>query len=362
MTYDEILAFVKLQLDEENPAYWTDANMRTYLVQGASQFLSRSGLGTVKQTITLDTARVRETETKHVQTVQFVPDSPGGGNSITGQSFILYDTEGLAYTFIFSNTGAVTTDAMIALRRYYITFAPGATASAIASAAYSVMTSIANSPWSVSISLDTLSIAWTLYGYTVGAANVDVSNGVDTFAMTVVTQGYDDGYFFDYPFAREKSVIYTDADGLDHKLTRFGWEDYRLLTLDERQIGEVCHIDAFKGKIIVPYTAGTIIVHFYPTASSDTLDNVLKYVIPEDFHLAIAKFALYLATQKDKNITISATYYGEFKSECNRALEMAATREVSNYSEGWSLDNHNPHKEQNLPSLAGQFGSFRTGG
>lgn len=355
MTKDELYDFFRLQVDETEDGYWTAPDLLSYAKTSFQRFLSLTQMGLVTETITLGDGTVADAETRHSVSILCVSDNPSGGNSINGQYFILTDTEGLPWFFYYTTTGIVNTAAKIAQRIIYISIAPGAIDTDVAAATQDAITSNAG-PFTSVLLGNTVNVTWSIFGYTTGAQNVSVSNGIDTFILTITQQGYNDGYIFNFGMSQEKAMVYTDTDGVTKQLMGIGWEDYQLLTAEQRQLRFVCYLDKKKHKMTLPFTTGTVKMRYYAFPSTeDDLETFLSDVIPVDFHETILKYMLCLGEKRDKNWTLSKQYSDEFEIDCQRAKLEQASRETPSYSESWDISDLNPHRDNCIPNSDGNF-------
>ena len=111
MTIDELIDFCRLQVDETEDSYWTPADWRSYALLAMKKFLVTTKLGLVRERIILDPNIVQPEETQHELQITCVADLPLGGNTINQQSFVLTDLSGQNWTFKYSTSGQVSTQA-----------------------------------------------------------------------------------------------------------------------------------------------------------------------------------------------------------------------------------------------------------
>lgn len=357
MTAAELIDFCRLQVDEPNDSYWDEFDWGKYIRIGLEQFLSKTKAGLYRETIPVDTTKVKEDETIHVMTMQMIDDSPGGGTSIHGKSFIIYDTDDNAYTFIFTTAGTITSAADIAAKRYYIQITAADLAATIATKVNLAIAGATAVPVTSTVANDTLTITWDETGYTTGISNVNVTNGLATLTIITTTQGYNNGYELKYQISQEKTIIRNDTEAGDvAPMKRVGYEDYSITTSDERQYAKLCIIDVFKNKIVHPFSTGSVTVQYYILPRAEDYETIIeKFVLP-DFSLAIAWYALFLATARDKNVVVSRDYYSRFRGMTEDAMKEISKREPSNETDSFDLRNYNPHLETNLPGMSGLFG------
>lgn len=356
MTIDELIDFCRLQVDETEDSYWTPADWRSYALLAMKKFLVTTKLGLVRERIILDPNIVQPEETQHELQITCVADLPLGGNTINQQSFVLTDLSGQNWTFKYSTSGQVSTQAERDAFLFWVAITALDDAQTVALKTHAIIAA-SGFPAAAVLLAEFITITFNVAGYTTGGQNINVNNGVDTFAIDTLTQGYDDGYFLNFNIQEEKAILYI-ADGETTPVMRIGFEDYRLLTDEQKKDDFTCFIDTFKKKITVPWDTGEIRVHYYPSPEDSDIETFLASIIPSDYHEALAEYMLYLALNRDKNFTQAYQYRGLFKSSCDQAKADLAARERSNYNEDFDFSNYRPHANQYQDGDSGLFTRF----
>lgn len=351
MTLEELISYCRLQVDEESDAYWTEENWTTYLVLGAQRLMAHAKAGVYRQSVLMDSSSVADGGVIHAHQITFIADNTSGGYSINGKYFIVDDLDGLSWKVQFTTAGAQATEE----RQIMVGIAANDTAAACALAAKNAINASSAFPATAEVASEVMTLTWKSLGWTAGAANVDVIANTDILTVAVLTQGYDDSYDLGMPFQKELGILYDAGDGDKYPLRRISWEEWNALSLADRQDSYACFIDAKRAKLFSPFDTGTISLSYLPQITASSLSTALSDVIAEDWHQAIAYYALYQATLRDQEATRSQHFLAAFRALADEAKVESQRREVENIDYGFDTRDWKPQRTPSFPSQGGAF-------
>lgn len=347
MTSAELISYCRLQVDEQTDGYWTDPDWLRYLTIGAQRLMAYAKAGVYRQTIEMDSAQVIDGGVIHVHSATMIPDLTSTGHSLNGLYFVVDDLDGVSWKIQFTTAGAQATEE----NQIMVGIAANDTASAVALAVKNAVNASALFPALASVASEVLTLTWKTLGYTAGAANVNVENGTDTFSVAVVTQGYDDSYALGMKFQKERGCVYDpeDGGGTKYLMRRISWEEWIAFSLQDRQNAYCYYVDSSRALLFSPFDTGRIYLEFLPQVTESGLETALADVIPEDFHQAIAYYALYQATLRDKEATQSQHFLAAYRALAEEAKTEHARRMTENMDYGWNTDRWIPSRDNPMP-------------
>ena len=156
-------------------------------------------------------------------------------------------------------------------------------------------------------------------------------------------------YTLTYKPLKERSLaIYPSDNGSDVEcpLHPIAYEDFQRISDRVKYNEGYCYINNRANQIHLSTLFSNSTIYFeYSVKATESDALTLLASIPDEYHEAIAEYALYLAYRKDRELALANTYYGTYKSIEKEARIEIAEREVLPYGKDFSTQNMNPHKD-----------------